>query len=315
MERFLVTGAAGQIGSELVPALRERYGRENVIASDVDPNAEIAGPFTVLDVCDRDHLEAVVEEHDIDGVFHLAALLSAVGERDPWRTYRVNVDGLNNVLAVSDATGVDRVVVPSSIAVFGTATPDEPEEMTVYDPRTMYGISKVVTELLGYYHSEKGDLDVRGVRFPGLLSYGEEPGGGTTDYAVEAFYSAVASEPYTYFVRPDTRLPMMYMPDAIRALLDLAEAPEEDLRFRCRYNVSAFNFTAAELTEAIRERVGDFEVEYRPDHRQAIADSWPETVDDSAARRDWGWRPEYGFEATVDDMLANLSESRLREVS
>ncbi|MEF8756854.1 MAG: NAD-dependent epimerase/dehydratase family protein [Halobacteriales archaeon] len=306
MDQILVTGATGQIGSELTPALRERYGRESVISSNVVTPEEPPEPFVELDVTDRGAVESVVEEHDVDAVFHLAAILSAKGERHPGLAWEVNVNGLRNVLEVAREQDLDRVVVPSSIAVYGESTPPEPAEETILTPNTLYGISKVLTELLARYYYDRYDLDVRGVRFPGILSYETRPGGGTTDYAVEAFYDAIERGRYEYFVRPDTMLPMMYMPDAIRALVELAGADDDDLRYRCSYNVGALTFTAEELTAAIREHLPEFEAAYEPDDRQAIADSWPDRVDDSAAREDWGWEPEYGLEAMTEDMLANL---------
>ncbi|MFP4627725.1 MAG: NAD-dependent epimerase/dehydratase family protein [Halobacteriales archaeon] len=306
MPTILVTGAGGQIGSELTPALRERHGRDAVVSSGPERVAEPGEPFEILDVTDRDRLREVVDDHGVDHVYHLAAILSAKGEDDPQLAYRVNVDGLRNVLEVSREAGVERLVVPSSIAVFGPDTPDDPGERTVLWPTTMYGISKVVLELLAdYYHRTYG-LDTRGVRYPGILSWKTRPGGGTTDYAVEAFYAAVEAGHYTYFVREDTMLPMMYMPDAIRAMLELAEADASDLRFRCEYNVGALAFTPRELTAAIREQVPDFEASYEPDERQAIADSWPDRIDDTAAREDWGWEPAYDLEALATDMIENL---------
>lgn len=307
----LITGAAGQIGSELAPTLRHRDTRDTVIATDVVARPDdLTPPYETVDVTDPTDLETVIENYDVDTIYHLAAILSATGEENPQQAYHVNVDGLYNVLETSRTTAVEQVVIPSSIAVFGPATPANPGEETILAPTTMYGVSKVFGELLGtYYHSTYG-LDVRGVRFPGLLSHETMPGGGTTDYAVEAFYEAITSGEYTYFVGEDTRLPMMYMPDAIRALVDLAEADGSDLHHRCNYNVSALTVTPAELTAEIRKHVPDFEARYEPDSRQAIAESWPDTLDDSAARADWDWTPEYGFETMVADMLQNL-ERRL----
>ncbi|MFW6449046.1 MAG: NAD-dependent epimerase/dehydratase family protein [Halobacteriota archaeon] len=306
MPTILVTGAGGQIGSELTPALRERYGRDAVIASGPEVVDDPGPPFEVLDVTDRDRLREVVDDHGVDRVYHLAAILSAKGEDDPQLAYRVNVDGLRHVLEVAREGGLERLIVPSSIAVFGPDTPDNPGERTVLWPTTMYGISKVVLELLADYYYRTYDLDVRGVRYPGILSWKTRPGGGTTDYAVEAFYAALESGAYTYFVREDTMLPMMYMPDAVRAMLELAEADAGDLRFRCEYNVGALAFTPRELTAAIREHVPDFEATYEPDERQAIADSWPDRIDDTAAREDWGWQPAYDLESLAADMIENL---------
>ncbi|RQG94162.1 NAD-dependent epimerase/dehydratase family protein [Natrarchaeobius chitinivorans] len=306
METVLVTGACGQIGSELTATLRERYPGVTVVSSDVRSDSTLAQPYERLDVTDQSRLESVIREYDVDTVFHLAAILSATGEDDPQTAFDVNAGGLYAVLEAGRRENVDQVIVPSSIAVFGPQTPANPGEKTVLSPSTMYGITKVLTERLGEYYASRYGLDVRGLRLPGLISYETPPGGGTTDYAVDAFYAAAAGEEYTCFVRPDTRLPMMYMPDAISALIDLATADEADLRYRCEYNVSALSFTARELVDRIEDRVPEFEAYFDPDDRQRIADSWPDAVDDSAARADWGWEPEYGLEAVVDDMLANL---------
>ena len=312
MNKILVTGATGQIGSELTPALREKYGHDAVIASDIQQPEELDDPFVELDVTDRDAIEDVVEEHDVDTIFHLAAILSAKGEENPGLAWDVNVNGLYNVFEVGREYDVEKIVTPSSIAVYGSTTPDNPGEETVLIPTTMYGISKVLTELLAEYYYENYDLDIRGVRLPGILSYKTLPGGGTTDYAVEVFYDAIEQGHYEYFVRPNTMLPMMYMPDAVNALMQLAEADDEGLNYRCAYNVSALTFTAEELTDAIREHLPDFEATYEPDDRQAIADSWPDRVDDTAAREDWDWEPEYKLEDMVEDMLTNL-EKKLSE--
>lgn len=312
MDQILVTGATGQIGSELTPALREQYGPKSVVSSDVVTPEDPPDQFVELDVTDRAAIESVVQEYDIDAVFHLAAILSATGEEQPGLAWDVNVNGLHNILEVGREYDLERIVIPSSIAVYGESTPAEPAEETILTPTTIYGISKVLTELLARYYYEQYDLDVRGVRFPGILSYKTQPGGGTTDYAVEAFYDAIEQGHYEYFVRSDTKLPMMYMPDAVAALLQLAEADDENLRYRCSYNVGALTFTAADLTEAIRAHLPDFEATYEPDDSQAIADSWPDEMDDSAAREDWGWDPEYGLEEMTESMLTNL-ERKLSE--
>jgi len=306
MDTILVTGALGQIGSELTPTLRNRYDDVEVVASDIDPDPAVSPPYETVDVTDRSQIESVVEEYDVDTVFHLAALLSAAGEQNPGRAFEVNVEGLHNVLEVGREYGLDRIVVPSSIAVYGPATPDNPSERTIRTPTTMYGITKVLAENLGTYYHQQYDLDVRGIRLPGIVSHETRPDGGTTDYAVDAFYEAVDEGEYTYFVREDTRLPMVYMSDAIDALIDLAEADESDLRFQCEYNISALSFTAGELSERIEERVGRFDARYKPDGRQSIADSWPSTLDDTAARSDWGWSAEYDLDRVVDEMVRNL---------
>lgn len=312
----LLTGAGGQIGTELTTALRDRYGTGNVIATDVeDPDGALGEPFERVDVTDRGQLETVIEEYDPDVVYHLAAILSAVGEKKPHLAYDVNVNGLYNALEVSREADVDQLIVPSSISVFGPETPSNPGEVTILQPTTLYGISKVFGELLGEYYYDRYDLDVRGVRFPGILSHKTLPGGGTTDYAVEVFYEALQEGEYTYFVREDTMLPMMYMPDAVKALIELSEADGSNLRHRANYNVGSLAFTPEELTAEIRTHLPDFEASYEPDERQEIADSWPDTIDDSAAREDWGWEPEYGFERMVEDMIENLSERELPQLS
>ncbi len=307
MENVLVTGALGQIGSELTPALRGRDDTERVVATDVEEPADISGPFETLDVTDPDAIGELIETYEIDTVFHLAAILSAKGEQNPQLAFEVNVNGLSNVLEAGRTHDLDQIVVPSSIAVFGPETPANPGEVTVLCPRTIYGISKVFGEHLGNYYNWNYDLDVRGVRLPGIISHKTLPGGGTTDYAVEVFYEAIEKGEYTYFVREDTELPMMYMADAIRGLIGIADAPREQLEYPCSYNIGALSFTARELTEAIQEHMPEFEATYKPDDRQDIADSWPDTVDDSAAREDWDWDHEYGLDAMVEDMFENLT--------
>lgn len=308
---ILVTGATGQIGSELVPALRERYGAEEVVAAghERQPSEELLqGPFVYLDVTRRETIEAVVEEHEIDTIYHLAALLSVRAEEDPQQAWRVNVDGLLNVLEVARTHGVQRVFFPSSIAAFGPSTPldDTPQE-TIQRPNAIYGITKVTGELLCDYYFHRYGLDTRGLRLPGLISHKTPPGGGTTDYAVEIFYAALQEGHYTCPLRADTRLEMMYMPDAIRAIILLMEADGRRLRHRNAYNVTAVAFTPAELVAEIKKHLPDFSCDYRPDPvRQAIADSWPNTMDDSAARADWGWQPEYDLERIVAEMLTAL---------
>lgn len=309
----LVTGAAGQIGTELVTVLRKKYGTEGVTATDkvVRPGSG-PGALTPLDVTDRASVERAFREHGIDTVYHLAAVLSALGEENPDLAWDVNMKGLKNVLDASVATGVRRLFWPSSIGVFG---PDAPKMLAPQDaplnPTTMYGVTKVAGELLCRYYSLKHGLDVRSLRYPGLISSEARPGGGTTDYAVEIFYSALKSRTYTCFLRQDTALPMMYMPDALRATVQLMEADRSSVKLHGGYNLSAMSFTPAELSSEIQKRIPGFSVAYAPDQRQKIADSWPMSIDDSAARRDWGWKPEYDLPRMVADMLARLG-SRLQ---
>ncbi len=312
MKNILVTGACGQIGSELIDTLREKHGRDNVIASDIkDPEDDTSNiePFEQLDVLERDTMERVVEEYDIDTIFHMAAILSAVGEENPQLAFKVNILGLYNVLEVGREHELERIIVPSSIAAFGPETPREntPNE-TVLRPTTMYGITKVTGELLGNYYFSKFGLDVRGVRFPGIISHKTLPGGGTTDYAVEIYYEAIKNGEYTCFVREDTVLPFMYMPDAIKALIDLAETDISNLKHHCDFNVGAMSFSAKELAQSIKEHIPEFTCRFEPDSRQEIADSWPKSLDDSAAREEWGWEPEYDLPAMTEDMLEKLSE-------
>ncbi len=308
-----MTGATGQIGSELVPALRERYGAEKVVAAGHrrEPAGSLrdAGPYVTLDVRQRDALDAIVREHHIDTIYHLAALLSAVAEEQPQLAWDINVNGLINVLEVAREQGC-AVFHPSSIGAFGPSTPgmDTPQ-LTIQRPNTMYGVTKVTGELLcDYYHTHHG-VDSRGIRFPGLISYVTPPGGGTTDYAVYIYYQAIREGRYRAFLRPDTRLDMMYMPDAIRAAMEIMEADPERLEHRNAYNVTAMSVTPEEMGQAIRKHIPDFELSYEIDPvRQAIADSWPDRLDDSAAREQWGWRPQYDLDAMTADMLERLSD-------
>jgi nucleoside-diphosphate-sugar epimerase len=309
-KRILITGAAGQIGSDLARVLRTKYGHENVLATDIvrpgGPDAE-SGPFEVLNVTDRAAFSGLIRRYKIDTVYHLAALLSATGEKKPQKAWEININGLYNVLEAAREHGLIRVFSPSSIAVFGPATPreDTPQD-TVLDPKTMYGVTKVAGELLGDYYVQKYGLDVRGCRYPGIISHQTLPAGGTTDYAVAIYFEAVKSARYTCFLREDTRLPMMYMPDCLKCTLDLMEADFAGLKHHANFNVTAMSFTAGELAAAIKKRIPSFVCDYKPDFRQAIADSWPASIDDSAARREWGWRPDYDLARMTDDMLAAL---------
>ncbi|MBI4409348.1 MAG: L-threonine 3-dehydrogenase [Gemmatimonadetes bacterium] len=311
MKRILVTGAAGQIGSELVPTLRERYGREHVVASDIKHGSDAlthGGPFLLLDCRDADALADALQQHAVDTIFHLAAILSAAGERDPRRTYDVNLGGLFQVLEVARENGC-AVFTPSSIAAFGPDTPRDPTPQdTVQRPTTMYGVTKVAGELLCDYYHRRFGVDTRGLRYPGLISHVTPPGGGTTDYAVDIFYHALRHGRYTCFLAPDTQLDLMYMPDAIRAAIELMEADAERLHHRNAFNVTAMQATPARLAQEIRRHLPHFAIEYAVDPaRQAIADSWPRRVDDRAAREEWGWRPEYDLERMTAEMIEQLS--------
>ncbi len=307
-ERILVIGANGQIGSELVDALGTADGAERILATDIAPTSRVdAAPYLRLDVLDPLALAKIVTQHRITQIYHLAAVLSAAGERDPQRAWHLNMTGLLNVLEAAHQFGVRKVFWPSSIAVFGPGTPRDPApQHCETDPQTIYGISKLAGERwCEYYHRTHG-VDVRSIRYPGLISYKAPPGGGTTDYTIEMFHAAISRQEYRCFVSAQTRLPMMYMPDALRATLELMEAPGERIHIRSAYNVAGISFTAAALAESIRRRVPEFSVSYKPDFRQGIADTWPSSIDDSAARSDWWSGPSYDLESMTGDMLAKI---------
>jgi len=308
--RALVTGSAGQIGVELVPYLRSLYGNSNVIGADIRVSADPllgAGPIEVLDVSDASALTRVVKDYSVDVIYHLAALLSATGENNPQLAWQVNMDGLRNVLEVARMNGLSGVFWPSSIAVFG---PDAPKinapQNAPLNPTTMYGVTKVAGELLCNYYFLKYGLDVRSLRYPGLISSKAPPGGGTTDYAVEIFYSALTKGSYSCFLREDTKLPMMYMPDALRATVELMQADGKKVTRHLGYNLAAISCSAGEIASEIRKHVPGFRVTYSPDHRQKIADSWPMSISDAEARRDWGWSHEYDLAKMTSDMLSTL---------
>lgn len=311
MKRILVTGALGQIGSELVPALRERYGNDAVIASDVRvirlDVAQTNGPFEYIDVTHAREIQDVVRRYNIDTIFHLASLLSAVAEEKPHMAWSVNMGGLYRVLEVARQLQCS-VFFPSSIGAFGPGTPKiETPQDTIQRPTTMYGVTKVSGELLCDYYHHRFGVETRGVRYPGLISHVAPPGGGTTDYAVEIFYEALRHRRYTCFLRSDSCLDMMYMPDALQAAIGVMEADPQRLVHRNAFNVTAMNFTPEALAEEIRKFIPDFEIEYQVDPvRQAIADSWPDSLDDSAAKQEWGWRPTYDLESMTRDMLDKL---------
>ena len=309
MTRCLITGAFGQIGTELTTALRERYGIDQVWASGrrLPDGAARQGPVELLDVTDQEAVEEALQRLDIDIVYHLAARLSAVAEEDPLSAWDINVGGLRSILEASRKQGVQRIFWPSSIAVFGPQTQRTrvPQD-TVMRPTTIYGIAKVTGELLCDYYVDRYDLDVRGVRYPGVISSGSPPGGGTTDYAVEIFHAALRDGRYKCFVREDTTLPMIYMPDCIKAALSLMEAPRSALSHHNAFNISAMSFSAGDLADAIRTHLPGFQCAYEPDERQQIADSWPESLDDQPARQEWGWAPDFDLAAMTGDMLRSL---------
>jgi nucleoside-diphosphate-sugar epimerase len=311
MTRILVTGAQGQIGSELTAALRDRYGNDAVVAalyltSPADRLLEV-GPTTRLDVTDAEAVGRALADHSIDTVYHLAAVLSATGEAKPQVAWKVNLEGLHVVLEAARTAGARRVFWPSSIAVFGPDSPrDRTPQDTVMRPTTMYGVTKVAGELLCDYYVSRYGMDVRGVRYPGVISSGTLPGGGTTDYAVDMFYCAVLGKTCTCFVRPDTVLPMIYQPDCIHAAIQLMEADGGRLVHHNGFNLASMSFSAAELEAAIRRHLPEFACRYEPDARQQIADGWPRSLDDSAARAEWGWRPKYDLESMTVDMIRAL---------
>jgi len=313
MERILIIGANGQIGSELVGALAARHGSANVIASDISTtNVYGAARYVRLDVMDRAALAKLVADESITQVYQLAALLSATGEQAPLRAWSLNMDGLLNILEVARERGEAgtplRVFWPSSIAAFGPNTPfDHTPQYTVMDPTTIYGISKLAGERLCEYYYTKYGVDVRSIRYPGIISYKSPPGGGTTDYAIAIFHAALKGENYSCFLGPETTLPMIYMPDAIRATIELMEAPGDKVAIRSSYNVAGVSFNPRELAQAIQSKVPEFTISYAPDSRQAIADTWPKSLDDSSAAQDWGWKASVGTEEMVADMLANVS--------
>ena len=313
MKHILVTGSVGQIGSELTMVLREKFGNDNVLATGrkTQPSETLldSGPFEYIDVAKRETVEKVVKDYDIDTIYNMAAILSATGEEKPQLAWDVNINGMYNCLEVAREHEMTRVFVPSSIAAFGPETPrvNTPNE-TVLKPKTMYGVTKVAGELLGDYYVKRYGLDVRGVRYPGIISSETLPGGGTTDYAVAIFYEAIKNKKYTCFVREDTVLPMMYMPDCLKGTLDVMDADFKKLKHHCDYNLAAVSFSAGELAAEIKKHIPDFKVSYKPDFHQAIADSWPQSIDDTPARKEWGWKPKYDLASMTTDMLEKLGQ-------
>ncbi|MGV6860519.1 MAG: NAD-dependent epimerase/dehydratase family protein [Putridiphycobacter sp.] len=310
MKKILVIGASGQIGTELVLELRNRFGNDSTIAADVKaPNKEVldSGIYEELDILNKEQLKRVINKHKIDEVYLLAALLSATAEKHPDFAWKLNMEGLFNVLDLAKDNTIKKVFWPSSIAVFGPTTPREnTPQYTVMEPTTVYGISKQAGERWCEYYFNQYGVDVRSIRYPGLISYKSLPGGGTTDYAVDIFYSAKKNETYNCFLKEDTALPMMFMEDAIRATIDLMEAPSENIKIRSSYNVAGISFTPTEIFAEIKKNKPDFEITYNPDFRQKIADSWPKSIDDSAAKQDWDWSPSYDLSKTVKVMLDNV---------
>jgi nucleoside-diphosphate-sugar epimerase len=309
-EKILVIGACGQIGVELTLALRKVYGGANVVASDLrEENALLkgTGPYVSLDVMNKEMLHVQVIRQNVTQIYLLAAILSATGEKNPNLAWSLNMQSLLNVLEIAQDENVHKVFWPSSIAVFGPTSPkkDCPQQ-TIIEPTTVYGISKYAGEFWCNYFYNRYQVDVRSVRYPGLISYKSDPGGGTTDYAVEIFHDALSEQHYDCFLKEDTYLPMMYMPDAIRATIELMEAPKEQIKVRTSYNISGMSFSPKEIAEEIKKHIPDFTIKYAPDYRQQIADSWPQSINDSVANSNWGWKPEFDLAEMTSDMLANL---------
>lgn len=314
-DNILIIGAFGQIGTELTEALQGIYGNSNVIASDIrltSPEQASKVHFEQLNVLDTKRLGEVIDKHKITQIYHLAAVLSASGEQDPMFAWQLNMDGTINVLEAAREKGIKKVYFPSSIAVFGKDTPrhDTPQH-TVMNPSTIYGISKLAGERWCEYYFNRHGLDVRSLRYPGIISYKTPPGGGTTDYAVDIYYKAAVRKNFECFLREDTYLPMMYMPDAIKATLDLMHADAGKVKVRNSYNISAMSFSPKEVAASIRKHYPNFKVSYKPDFRQNIADSWPTSLNDSVARTDWGWKPDYDLDAMTADMLTHLAEMKI----
>lgn len=311
-DKILVIGASGQIGVELTLGLRKIYGNANVVASDLreqNPLLEGTGPYVSLDVMNKEMLHVQVIRQNITQIYLLAAILSATGEKNPGLAWNLNMQGLLNVLDIAREEKLHKVYWPSSIAVFGPTSPKRNcPQQTIIEPITVYGISKYAGEFWCNYFHQRYAVDVRSIRYPGLISYKSAPGGGTTDYAVEIFHEALEEKQYECFLQEDTYLPMMYMPDAIRATIELMEAPAHKIKTRTSYNVSGMSFSPKEIGAEIQKHITDFSISYKPDYRQAIANSWPQSIDDAVARNDWGWKEEYDLPAMTKDMLMNLQK-------
>ncbi len=311
MEKVLIIGAGGQIGTELTARLREIKGADNVYAADIHENCPKnleGGPYVQLNALDREQVRSFIIGNEIRQVYLLAALLSATAEKNPDFAWRLNMEGLFTILDLAKEGHLSKIFWPSSIAVFGPTTPrDNTPQHTIMEPTTVYGISKQAGERWCEYYANKFNVDVRSIRYPGLISYTSLPGGGTTDYAVDIFYQAKMNGKYTSFLSRESRLPMMYMEDAIRGTIELMEAPKDQIKIRSSYNLGALSFTPEELANEIKKHIPDFTIDYEPDFRQAIADSWPASIDDSTARNDWGWKNKYDLSRMVEVMLLNIN--------
>lgn len=313
-DKILVIGASGQIGVELTLALRKIYGNANVVASDMREENELlkgSGPYVSMDVMNKEMLHVQVIRQNITQVYHLAAILSATGEKNPNLAWHLNMQGLLNVLEIANEEKLKKVYWPSSIAVFGPTSPKKNcPQQTIIEPTTVYGISKYAGEFWCNYYFHRYGVDVRSIRYPGLISYKSAPGGGTTDYAIEIFHEALEHKKYNCFLKEDTYLPMMYMPDAIRATIELMEADAAKISIRTSYNVSSMSFSPKEIATSIKKHIPEFEMSYKTDYRQAIAESWPQSIDDSVARKDWGWKEEFDLPTMTNDMIENLTKSK-----
>jgi len=314
-EQILVIGSSGQIGTELIARLREIHGTDNVIAADVKTPSASNGPFENLDVLNRDQLNGIFGKYRITQVYLLAAILSATGEKYPMKAWDLNMNGLFNLLEAAKEKHIRKLYWPSSIAIFGPTTPkSNTPQLTVTEPSTVYGISKLAGERWCEYYFLKYGVDVRSLRYPGLIGYQSAPGGGTTDYAVHIFQEALQKKEYTSFLSANTRLPMMYMPDAIEATVKIMDVDAEKIKIRGSYNLGGISFTPAEIAEEIKKHIPEFRISYAPDFRQAIADSWPGSVDDSAAQHDWGWKHHFNLEEMTKDMLKHLAREKAAEL-
>jgi nucleoside-diphosphate-sugar epimerase len=310
--KILIIGACGQIGTELTLKLRDLYGDDKVVASDIREGSEElmkSGPFEIADATDAALMESIIDKHEISEVYLMAAMLSATAEKAPMKAWNLNMDSLFHILNFAKDKKIDKVFWPSSIAVFGPTTPkNDTPQTTIMEPSTVYGISKQTGERWCEYFHDKYGVDVRSLRYPGIISYKTLPGGGTTDYAIEIFHEAIKNKAYTSFLDENTGLPMMYMDDAIKATVDIMEAPSEKVKVRSSYNLSALSFTPKDLAEAIQKEIAEFKIAYEPDFRQKIADSWPSSIDDSQARKDWQWEHDFDLQSLVKEMLEGVSE-------
>lgn len=315
MERILVIGSSGQIGTELVEALRAKYGNANIVASDIrEPQVEQSGPFETLDILNKEQLLEIVKKHNISEVYLLAALLSATAEKNPEFGWELNMNSLFNVLNLAKEGIIKKIFWPSSIAVFGPTTPSlNTPQYTVMEPTTVYGISKQAGERWCEYYHKKYGVDVRSIRYPGLIGYKSLPGGGTTDYAVDIFHQAIKNKKFECFLSQETTLPMMYMEDAINATINIMETEKEKIKIRSSYNIAGISFNPEEIYLEIKKNIPEFNISYNPDYRQNIADSWPKSIDDSEAKKDWNWQPKYNLSRLVNTMLQNLEQMLLKE--